>query len=468
MPSDIAFIANYEKTICFHGIATRLAAAGHRISWISPSCHWARWLVAQGTSPEAILDLSQWGDEWCRGETSIADRARLALVEDDSELRINDVILMDRLLRGRPYAIAFAHLAVVAREAERFLTERRIRHAFAEQTFGSEIVTAMVCHRHGIELFAPHVVRIPTGRSGLFRGTFQRELAPTRSLTSRDHDDAAAFLSSFRRDRPQPDYFLRNAKPPLPRAAWPRKLWKHLRLQLEDPHDETHFSPGWLIRQRSLEVINAASHRIRAPYWIPPEVPGRPFVLFPLHRQPEASIDVLGARFSNQAELVRALARTLPSTHDLYVKEHPNGLGDRSPSWLRSIGAIPGVRLVDPAVSTFALLDRAAFTLSLSGTAAYEAAVLGRPATTIVPMFFSSILAAPTFNPFVDSLADVLRSAAPVSDDNLVSFLATVHAWSFPGFLDNPLFSPQVLEPGNLDAMAAGLGAVLAAGTRAS
>lgn len=465
MPSDIAFIANYEKTICFHGVATRLAGAGHRVSWISPSRHWAGWLADHGTPPDSILDLSQSGPEWSRGETSDEDRARLALVEDRSGLRINDVILMDRLLRARPYAIAFAHLALVARDVERFLRHRHIRTVFGEQTFGSEIVTAMVCSHLGIELLAPHVVRIPTGRSGLFRGTFQRELAPMRAVTAADRSDADAFLSAYRRDRPRPDYFLRNAKPPLPRASWPGKLWKHLRLQREDPHDETHFSPAWLIRQRSLEVINAASHRLQSPYWVPPERPDRPFVLFPLHRQPEASIDVLAARFSNQTELVRAMVRTLPSTHDLYVKEHPNGLGDRSPRWLREIRAVPGVRLVDPAVSTFALLDRAALTVTLSGTAAYEAAVLGKRAATITPMFFSSILATPTFNPFADSLADVLRTAAPVDDAKVVDLLATVHAGSFPGFLDNPLFSPQVLEPGNLDEVAAGFDAALAAGS---
>jgi len=464
VPVNVAFIANYEKTICLHGIATRLRADGHELSWISPSRHWARWLEAQGTPREAILDLSRWGEEWNRGETSDVDRARLATIEDRSDLRVNDVILMDRLLRTRPYAIAFAHLAVVAREVENFVTARRLRHVFAEQTFGSEIVTGMTCKSLGIELLAPHVVRVPSGRMGLFRGFLQDELVPTRQVTAGDHDEARSFLAGYRRDRPKPDYFLRNTKPPLPKPAWPSKLWKHVRLELEDPHDETHFSPRWLVRQRSLEVINAAVHRISNPYWVPPERPARPFVLFPLHRQPEASIDVIGARFSNQAELVRALARTLPSTHDLYVKEHPNGLGDRSPSWLRTLRAIPGVRLVDPQVSTFALLDQAALTLAISGTAVYEAALLGRPAASIVPMFFSSILAAPTFNPFADSLADVLRTAVPVGDDQLVRFLAGVLAWSFPGFVDNPLFSPQVLEPRNLDDVAAGLRGFLAAG----
>jgi hypothetical protein len=300
---------------------------------------------------------------------------------------------------------------------------------------------------------------------GLFRGHLQAELFPLREVNADDVTAAREFLAAFRRDRPRPDYFLRNIAAPRPKANWPTKLAKHVRLQLSDPFDRTHFSPLWLVRKRTSEVVNALYHRVAQPFWIPPEVPPRPFVLFTLHRQPEASLDVLGARVSNQLELVRALVRTLPATHDLYVKEHPNGLGDRNPGMLRELRSIPAVRLVDPAVSTFVLAEAADLTLVISGTAAYEAALMGRPAVALAPMFFGGILAARGFDPYRDSLATLLRESTCVDDERLVTHLATVLARSFPGFVDNPLFSPQVLEPSNIDDVAGGMLALLDRGS---
>ncbi len=460
----IAFLANYEKTICFHGVATRLAALGHDVSWISPSRRWARWLVEQGAPPEADLDVSRWGPEWSRGDLGEGGLALLAELEEKTGIAINDVILMDRVLRDRAHGVAQAHLAVAAREIGRFLDSRAVGVVFSEQTFGIELVTAMVCRAAGRTVLAPHLVRIPAGRSVLFPAPMQETIVPLRDVSAGDRDEARDFLAAFRRDRPRPEYFARNAKAPLPHRSWPAKLWKHMRLEVEDPHDATHFSPAWLVRQRSQQVLFAAAHRIASPFSLPREPP-RPFILFPLHRQPEASLDVLASRLSNQEELIRALARTLPVTHDLYVKEHPLGLGDRSPTTLRAIRAIPGVRLIAPGVSTFALAQQAALIVTVAGTAAYEAALLGHRAVTMVPLFFSSILAAPPFNPYADSLADLLRTATLVDDERIVELMAAILSSSFHGFLDNPNFSPQVLEPANLDGVAGGLAAFLRART---
>jgi hypothetical protein len=447
----IAFITNHEKTIFYHGVATRLEARGHQVVWIAPSTVWAAWLRDHGVADTAVLDLAKFGDEWTGREATTADRARLAAIEARAHLRINDVILMDRLLRIRPYETMLAYLAVCARELEPFVADVDI--VFGEQTFGIEILTGMLCR----EYLVPYTVRVPAGRMGLFRGHDQRELARIADVTDEDRASARVFLETFRRDRPRPDYFARSDKPPLPRASWPAKLWKHVRLSVVDRHDETHFPPGWLVRQRSSEVLNALAHRAADPYWVPPQPPPRPYVLFPLHRQPEASIDVLGARFSNQLELVKTLARTLPATHDLYVKEHPNGRGDRTPEMLRELRAIPSVRLVDPKVSTFALAETADLTITISGTASYEAALLRRPAATIANMFYGAICVANELNPYVDSLADLLAHHTLVDDDRVVEFLANVFAQSFPGVIDNPLFTPRCLEPANLDGVAAGI-----------
>jgi hypothetical protein len=371
---------------------------------------------------------------------------------------------MDRILRTRPSDRVLSYFAIAGREIERFLAEHDITFVCGEQTFGVELLVGMICRAQGRELLQLDTVRQPTGRLGFFRGHLQAELAPLRDMTAEDRSAAATFVDEFRRTRPRPDYFYRYDKLPLPRAAWPAKLVKHARLELVDPYDETHFSPSFLVKLRMSEVVNALAHRITRPFWVPPERPKRPFVLFPLHRQPEASIDVIGSRVSNQIELIRALARTLPATHDLYVKEHPNGLGDRTPAELRALRAIPGVKLVDPSVSSLSLSDLADLVIVISGTAAYEAALLGRRAVAIADMYFGPILLANGFNPYTGSIAELLESHMVASHDAIVEFVATMLAHTFPGIIDSPLTVPAVLDATNLDSVASGFRALFASG----
>jgi hypothetical protein len=460
----IAFIPNYDKTIFYHRVACRLEAAGHEVSWISPSHHWAKWLADAGAT--SILDLAQHGREWQRGVVTEADRERLAALEERAALRFNDVVLMDRILRERPADRVLAYLAVASREIERFLVERDIAIVFGEQTFAVELLVSMICRAQGRQLLAPHSVRIPGGRLGFFRGHLQAELARLGDVTAAHRTEAAAFIDDFRRTRPRPEYFHRYDKPPMPQASWPAKLLKHTRLAITDRFDETHFSPAWLVKKRAGEVLNALSHRIERPFWVPPQPAPRPYVLFPLHRQPESSIDVIGSRTSNQIELIRALARTLPATHDLYVKEHPNGLGDRTRRELNELRSIPGVKLVDPAVSSFALADTADLVITLSGTTAYEAAVLRRPAVAIADMFFGPILVANRFNPYEGNVAELLDNPQLASEDQLVAFIAKVIASSFPGIEDGPLSRPQVLDDANIESVTVGFQRVLASGPR--
>jgi hypothetical protein len=80
-------------------------------------------------------------------------------------------------------------------------------------------------------------------------------------------------------------------------------------------------------------------------------------------------------------------------------------------------------------------------------------------------MFFGSILVASQMNPYGQSLSDLLARLPPLaSDDALVTFLANVLAQSFVGSVDNPLFTPSVLTPSNLDSIADGFIDALASG----
>jgi len=72
-----------------------------------------------------------------------------------------------------------------------------------------------------------------------------------------------------------------------------------------------------------------------------------------------------------------------PLTHDLLVKEHGIALATRSPRFYRQLLEMPGVRLVHPAADIFGLTRNADLVVTVTGTAAYEASLLGRRAATV-------------------------------------------------------------------------------------
>jgi hypothetical protein len=459
----VAFILNYERTKVFFALSKHLEAAGHEVFFISPGTHWARWLEKEGVATSRILDVAASGTEWERDGVTPEEVEHLANLERASAIHVNDVIMMDRILRHAPADRVRAYFAVASRCIQAFLLDRDIQLVFGEQTFAFEILTTMVCKTIKRTILNPHVVRIPVNRLGFFRGHLTNDLVRFRDVTPAHHAQAQEVLADFRRNKPIPDFVKRNKRPPMPRANWPAKLVKHVRIEIEDPHDETHFSPAWLMKQRGKEVLYGLAHRVASPFWTPPSRPERPFVLYPMQRQPESSIDVLGSRFTNQIELIRTIARTVPSTHDLYVKEHPLGAGDRSPRVFRELRAIPGVKLVDPDVDSFALADAADLVISVSGTATIESAFRGRPAATIGDMFFGPLLVANAWNPYVGSVSDLLRIREVASDEKILAFLANVLAQSYVGTLGNPLHFPKALEPENIASVAIGFLDLLAA-----
>ena len=169
-----------------------------------------------------------------------------------------------------------------------------------------------------------------------------------------------------------------------------------------------------------------------------PTVGDRPFALFLLQKQPESSVDVIGSPFTNQYEVIRALTRLLPFGWEMWVKEHPNAIGDRSVAYYRELKRLPGLRLIDPFADTHGLLSCAALTISISGTASLEAALLGKPAITIAEMYFGKVLLRNGFNPFQvthDDFAAVVDEAAAMAGDRPMA--ATSRTIS-PGMSRNP------------------------------
>jgi hypothetical protein len=446
----IAFIVSYLKTIFFYPVAQKLTKNGYEIYWIAPSHWWANWLYGQGVRKDHVLDITIYGQEWVaksRSGLNSSELQALMELEQTNGCSVKNVILMDRLLRLKPYPYALAYVHTCQHRIKNFFQENEVKAVFSEQTWTIELVATLVCRQIGIPMWAPTTVRIPDGRFAFFEGYLQNRIVPVREVTNQDRKEAQDFLKGFRDHRPKPSYFHQNNEIPNPKLNWFKKFMYHLYLSRADRFNETRPSLVYLISTRIGEVWNSQRALGRNFFGRPEIPPQKPFVLITLHKQPESSVDVLGSHYSNQLETIEVLARSLPATHELWVKEHSNALGDRGASFYCAVSKLPGVRLVDPFINSFDYIQYADLTISISGTACYEAALMGRKALTLVPMYFSDILVADSFCPSNADAFQTMRyllsdKAVSVGDDKIVDFLAFVYANSFPGLIEDPVSNP--------------------------
>lgn len=107
------------------------------------------------------------------------------------------------------------------------------------------------------------------------------------------------------------------------------------------------------------------------------------FVFLPLQFTPEASADLMCPLFNNQVEVARQIAMSLPDDYTLVVKEHPNMIGLRSPSYLKTIARTANVKLIDYRISSEEVFKKADLLIANYSTTIFEAAIYGKPAIVL-------------------------------------------------------------------------------------
>jgi len=116
-----------------------------------------------------------------------------------------------------------------------------------------------------------------------------------------------------------------------------------------------------------------------------------PFVLFPMHQEPERSLLIATPYYTNQIETIRHIVKSLPVEYKLYVKEHySQSLREWRPiSDYKKIMEIPNVKLFHPKASIDELIKKCSLVITTGGTASFEAAFYKKPSIIFTDMGFN-------------------------------------------------------------------------------
>ena len=171
----------------------------------------------------------------------------------------------------------------------------------------------------------------------------------------------------------------------------------------------------------------------RAYFSLPAGLP-QEFIYFPLHVEPEASTMVLSPWHTDQIAVIEALAKSAPAHMRIVVKEHSPMLGLRPRGFYRQIARMPRVMILGPNHSSFDLIEKAALTVVITGTAAWEALLFGRPALIIGDSPYLPVGEGLVYEPNLTRLPQAIKTALallPTSDETLTLYIAALRSEAF-------------------------------------
>jgi hypothetical protein len=116
-----------------------------------------------------------------------------------------------------------------------------------------------------------------------------------------------------------------------------------------------------------------------------------PFVYFPMNIEEELSILHYSPFFTNQIEIIRHVAKSLPIDHKLYVKEHifAEFRGWHTKHEYQEIMDIPNVTLIHPSYSSEKLIKHSKLVITIRGTASFDAVLQNKPSIVFANVPFS-------------------------------------------------------------------------------
>ena len=158
------------------------------------------------------------------------------------------------------------------------------------------------------------------------------------------------------------------------------------------------------------------------------------FVLFTLHQEPERTLLIAAPFYTNQLEVIRHIAKSLPPGYKLYVKEHFSQLLRewREISYYKEIIEIPNVRLYHPSANIEPLIQKSSLVISIGGTISFEAAFYQKPSIIMADLGFAILPSVQKLNS-LEELPLMIRHGleTKVNSDDLDKYLSILDEHSF-------------------------------------
>jgi hypothetical protein len=184
---------------------------------------------------------------------------------------------------------------------------------------------------------------------------------------------------------------------------------------------------------------------------LPALPPGAEVVFYPLHQEPEATLNYMSEFYANQVATIENILKCLGPTQVLVVKEHPVDKGALLRTKFQRLKAENSALYFLPAeLHGREVLRLASRVVTLTSTVGWEAAILGKPVYVLGQIFYDHARGVQRVDNLV-MLKSLLRAPAQrpqATAEDFVDFIARMTAGAYPG---NPFPHEQLYSQRNHD-----------------
>lgn len=386
----------------------------------------------------------------------IEAKRRVSLMENAGpDFRFSECIAVDRILSKSEYDKSSQFLLNFTFHFVRLLESKPITCILGEISWGLELLAYNLATSHGIRYANPlNIYAFNKPRLTFFdhRNSIRyiKQISEANSYPEREFESALS-------GREKND-INKGLGTQLRKSGFKKSIerLKHFvaNLRSEDYRYRLSFKKARIYFAGNKRLLNIFGRFI----WTSDIPSDSKLVLFPLHVQPEATPDIVAHQFSNQLELARQIASSLPLGTKLLIKEHPNAVGCRSMIALSKFGQLPNTVLISPTYDMQQLMSKTSVVVSIAGTAAMEAALIGIPAIVMSDIYFSDFHGITRVHGY-NELRTVLHKAlfngpcAEYKSRNRLNY-QMLYNGSYDCFIHHPLIINSVLEEDNLLSLA--------------
>jgi hypothetical protein len=159
---------------------------------------------------------------------------------------------------------------------------------------------------------------------------------------------------------------------------------------------------------------------------------------------------VIGRYYDDQYINILNIWRALPQGVSLLVKEHSNAIGDRGLLFYRKISLLSDTYIIDEKEETYTLISNAEGVVTVSGTAAYESALMGIKSYTFAPTFFNNLEHCTKICLHTIKNTNIFSPALDNQKTSINDFSKWLNRRAFKGIISDPISNPNCVSEENL------------------
>lgn len=166
---------------------------------------------------------------------------------------------------------------------------------------------------------------------------------------------------------------------------------------------------------------------------------GERFVYYPLHVPADVALTIRAPHYVDQYALVDYLARIVPSSHSVVIKEHPALVGaSERDRLLALLTRRDNVRLIRPDINNYDVLRAADAVITVNSKSGAEALLLQRPVVVLGDAFYSQcslVTKDERLQALPEALGRLLGRHSPIDNQSVRRYFQDVWDASYPGEL---------------------------------